>query len=88
MKQPLCSNTNDGECPNFALNGIEVCLQHAPIARDNFGFTIDIGYRPGGIGIPSPPPVVDRPAVTVDWKDPAPPVRRRGWIAEIAAVFR
>lgn len=56
MQQPLCSNTDDGACPNFALNGIEVCLVHAPIARDSSGFTIDIGYRPGGIGTAVPPP--------------------------------
>ncbi|SFO60204.1 hypothetical protein [Amycolatopsis rubida] len=56
MQQPLCANTDDGPCPNFALNGIEVCLVHTPIAQDSSGFTVDIGYRPGGLA-PAPTPL-------------------------------
>ncbi|GAB3376358.1 hypothetical protein [Amycolatopsis echigonensis] len=98
MKQPLCSNTSDGECPNFALNGIESCLVHAPIARDNFGFTIDIGYRPGHVVIdeyaeiakllaepdePNPPVLP-----SMAWTAPPPLARRRGWLSALAGVFR
>ncbi|UKD55130.1 hypothetical protein L3Q65_46010 [Amycolatopsis sp. FU40] len=101
-RQPLCSNTSDGPCPCFALNGTSNCLQHTE--ETGLYDPVDIGYRPGGIGTPGPPPPVDQDALTAavreyfaqqptisstsDWAGPPPPVRRRGWFAGLAAVFR
>lgn len=53
MKQPLCSNTDDGECPSFALNGTSNCLQHTE--ETGLYDPVDIGYRPGGLEATGPP---------------------------------
>ncbi|ATY11583.1 hypothetical protein CU254_14780 [Amycolatopsis sp. AA4] len=53
MQQPLCSNRDDGECPNFALNGTPNCLQHTE--ETGLWDPVDIGYRPGGLAsVPTP----------------------------------
>lgn len=85
MTAPHCTNTEDGDCPNTPLAGVDTCLRHTDRgARVQLGGLIGHDQSPAPHPDPSDVAGIDaipaaRPARA--YTTPPPSVPSTGWLA-------